>query len=138
MDTMLWPRHSLGLFDRLWEAFDRDWGLPRGEEFPPINVYTNDEGALVTVELPGIEEKDLELSLENDTLTLRGKRSVTVPEGATVLRRERRDYSFTRSIRLPFQAEPKKGAARYENGILNIELHRREADKPRRIAITSK
>lgn len=122
--------------DRLFEAF-----FPRRRrffevEFPPMNVWTNPEGAVVTVELPGVNPEQIEVSVVGDTLTLRGKRvAEDLPEGARYQRRERFQGEFARSLQLPFTIDADHVEAQYENGILTITLPRAEADKPKRITV---
>ncbi len=104
--------------------------------FPAMNVWTNEDSAIATAELPGVKIEDIEVSVENDTLTLRGSRQPEeLAEGATYHRRERRCGAFTRSFRLPFRVEGEKVEATFENGVLRIYLPRAEADRPRKIAI---
>jgi HSP20 family protein len=122
--------------DRLFETF-----FPRRRrffevEFPPMNVWTNTEGAVVTVELPGVNPEQIEVSVVGDTLTLRGKRvAEDLPEGARYQRRERFQGEFARSLQLPFTIDADHVEAQYENGILTITLPRAEADKPKRITV---
>ncbi|WP_322807688.1 Hsp20/alpha crystallin family protein [Thermanaerothrix sp.] len=122
--------------DRLFETF-----FPRRRrffevEFPPMNVWTNSEGAVVTVELPGVNPEQIEVSVVGDTLTLRGKRvAEELPEGARYQRRERFQGEFARSLQLPFTIDADHVEAQYENGILTITLPRAEADKPKRITV---
>lgn len=122
--------------DRLFETF-----FPRRRrffeaEFPPMNVWTNSEGAVVTVEVPGVNPEQLELAVVGDTLTLRGKRvAEDLPEGARYQRRERFQGEFARSLQLPFTIDAEHVEAQYENGILTITLPRAEADKPKRITV---
>jgi HSP20 family protein len=104
--------------------------------FPAMNVWTNEGSAVVTAELPGVRTEDIEVSVENDTLTLRGSREPDeLAEGATYHRRERRCGLFTRSFRLPFHVDAEKVDATLQNGVLNLYLPRAEADLPRKIAI---
>jgi len=99
-------------------------------------VWTDQDGAVVTAELPGINPADIDISVQNDTLTLRGKREPDeVREGETYHRRERGSGSFTRLFQLPFQVESNRVEASYAKGILSITLPRAEADKPQKIAI---
>jgi HSP20 family protein len=122
--------------DRLFETF-----FPRRRrffevEFPPMNVWTNPEGAVVTVELPGVNPEQIEVSVVGDTLTLRGKRvAEDLPEGARYQRRERFQGEFARSLQLPFSIDADHVEAQYENGILTITLPRAEADKPKLITV---
>jgi len=104
--------------------------------YPAMNVWTDQDGAVVTAEMPGINADDMDISVQEDTLTLRGNRTPDeVPEGGTYHRRERGTGQFTRSLQLPFQVEAGKVEASYAKGILSITLPRAEADKPKKITI---
>jgi len=104
--------------------------------YPALNVWTNEESAMVTAELPGMDAKDLEINVTGSTLTLTGKREgEDLPENARYHRRERGCGDFTRSIELPFPVQADKVEARLEKGILEIILPRAEEDKPRKITI---
>ncbi len=104
--------------------------------YPAINVWSNDESAVVTAELPGVDPEDIDISVVGDTLTLTGSRRPTeLKEGEKYHRRERGYGQFTRSFQLPFQVEADKVEAQFEKGVLHISLPRAEADKPRKIAI---
>jgi HSP20 family protein len=101
-----------------------------------MNVWTDADSAVVTAELSGVSLDDIEISVEDDTLTLRGNRQpAELGEGVTYHRRERRYGSFLRSFRLPFRVDAEKVDAIFRNGVLSISLPRAEEDKPRRIAI---
>lgn len=111
-----------------------DGGIDR--MYPAVNVHVDEESAIVTVELPGIDAEKLEISTDGNALTLSGSREVEpVPEGASYYRQERFSGRFTRTIELPFNVEAEKVKARLRNGILEIEAPRAEADKPRKITI---
>lgn len=107
-------------------------------EYPPINVWTSENGVIVRAELPGIAPEDVDISLVNDTLTLRGSRMPEeVREGESRHRQERGFGQFTRSLQLPFGVEADQVQARFSNGVLQITLPRAEAEKPRRISVVS-
>ncbi|HEY9733473.1 MAG TPA: Hsp20/alpha crystallin family protein [Drouetiella sp.] len=107
-------------------------------EFPLIDVWTSESGAIVRVELPGISPEDVEISLVKDTLTLRGSRSAEeLKEGESRHRQERGFGQFARSIQLPFRVEGDEVEAKFNNGVLQITLPRAEAEKPRRITVSS-
>jgi HSP20 family protein len=115
-------------------------GFPRrfrnAPGYPALNVWTNDESALVTAELPGLEAKDVEISVVGNTLTLSGSRAAeALPENARYHRRERGCGEFTRSIELPFPVQAEKVEARLEKGVLQVTLPRAEEDKPRKITV---
>lgn len=104
--------------------------------YPAMNVWTNQDGAVVTAEVPGIDTEALNISVVGNTLTVSGNRTpYELREGETYHRRERGSGNFTRSFELPFGIEPGGVEAVYEKGVLQITLPRAEADKPRRIAI---
>jgi len=104
--------------------------------YPAMNVWTDEDGAIVTAELPGVVPDDIDISVVGDTLTLKGSRQPDeLEEGATYHRRERRYGTFTRAFQLPFQVEPDQVEATFGNGVLQISLPRAEEDKPKKIAV---
>lgn len=108
--------------------------------FPPINLWVGDNSVVVTAELPGIAEKDLDLAVREDTLTIQGKREpVGEADSDSVAwhRRERLYGTFSRAVELPFRVDPDKVQARFANGVLEVELQRPEEDKPKRIRINA-
>jgi HSP20 family protein len=101
-----------------------------------MNVWTDQDSAVVTAELPGVNLEDINISVEDDTLTLRGDRQrEELEEGVTYHRRERRFGSFLRTFQLPFRVDADKVDATLKNGVLSVSLPRAEEDKPRRIVI---
>ena len=122
--------------NRLFEGYDRGWMPTAG--FPAINVWLNEEGAVVTAELPGLDVKDLEISVVGTTLTLTGERKPEgLPKDAVVHRQERGVGKFSRTVDLPFSVDSNKVQATLEKGILRILMPRAEQDKPRKISIMS-
>lgn len=108
-------------------------------EYPPTNIWIGDDCAVVTAELPGVPEKNIDLTVREDTLTLQGKVEPDFdPEAVDWHRRERPYGSFSRTIMLPFPVDPDRVRAKFENGILEVELQRPERDKPKRIAINTR
>ena len=120
------------LFNRM-TRFDRPAIAP---EFPAINIWANEEGLVVTAELPGVNTDDIDISVVNETLTLSGMRQPdTLEEGDKYHRRERRHGKFSRSFQLPFAIEADNVEAVFENGVLHVSLPRAEAEKPKKIAV---
>lgn len=106
--------------------------------YPAINVWANDEGVVVTAELPGVKPEDIDISVVGDTLTLSGERRPDeLQDGDKYHRRERRQGKFTRTFELPFGVEADKVDAVFERGVLHISLPRAESEKPRKIAVKS-
>ena len=104
--------------------------------FPSLNVWGNEENVVVTAELPGLENEDLDISVVNNQLTIKGERKSDKPvENAICHRKERSDGTFVRTIRLPYAIENDKVEAKYEKGVLSVTLPRHERTKPRQIKI---
>lgn len=122
--------------NRMFSAFeDRTAPAP---DYPPANIWVGEDCAVVTAELPGVSEKDLDLTVREDMLTLQGKIEPGFdPEKVEWHRRERPYGAFSRTVMLPFRVDAERVRAKFTNGVLEIELPRPEADKPKRIAIAA-
>ncbi len=111
---------------RLFEDFAR--GFDRGPLFAPegfaprIDVRETDDEVLVGAELPGLEEKDFELHLTQDALTIRGEKRHEEEEKGSVHRFERSYGVFERTLPLPCEVDPEKADATYRNGVLSVTL----------------
>lgn len=130
------PWHRLG---QMQAEMDR-WFQLGNDSFapgtPPVDVWVKDDEVVVEAELPGFEAHDVDISVENDVLTLRGKRAAPEPaEGARHHRQERGFGEFARTFRLPFRVDADAVDARFTNGILEVKLPRAAADRPRRISV---
>jgi HSP20 family protein len=140
--NMLWTDvDRLGYLDP-WRMLDRlnraATGVlaPSTSAFPLINVWIDGDRALVISELPGVESKDVDISVAGKTVTLRGSRTTAdVCKGECQHRHERWSGNFTRSFELPFVIDQEKVKAKFSKGVLQLALPRAEADKPRKIAI---
>ncbi len=110
----------------------------RPTEFPAVNVSANDSEVVLTAELAGVDPADLEITVQGAMVTIKGERhEVPAAEGEQYHRRERDTGSFSRSLELPYDLDPDKVRATLKNGILNVLMPRAEADKPRKVSITS-
>ncbi len=93
---------------------------------------------VVTAELPGVARDDVTISLQEDVLMLEGKREPKLQQDNVNWQRRERAYgTFSRAVQLPFRVDPEKVQARFDNGILEIELERLEADRPKKIGISA-
>ena len=141
------PRTPWTVFDEL-ESIQEDVNrLLSGEEaprfarraraaYPPLNVWSTAEGLVIDAEMPGVDPRDVEISVVGDELSLHGKVNVQEPAaGETVLRRERPAGEFQRTLQLPFRANAGAVKATFKNGVLRIAVPRSEEEKPRKIAI---
>ena len=104
------------------------------QEFPPVNLWLGENSVALTAELPGIAPDDVDLTVRENTLTLKGERK-SQDETFVWHRRERPIGQFSRTIRLPFRVDPEQVEARFAKGLLEVELHRPESDRPRKIQI---
>ena len=108
--------------------------LPAGT-FPAINIGSNPDSVTVYVFAPGIDPKNLEVSLQENVLYVSGRRDVPADQTANYYRQERFRGSFRRVISLPEDVDPDKVEANYRDGILQVTVQRRESAKPRKIEI---
>jgi HSP20 family protein len=108
--------------------------LPRGA-FPAINVVQTPTDIQVYLFAPGIDPKKLNVSIQQNLLTIEGQRPRASESKATYYRQERFSGQFHRAISLGDDVDPQRVEAKYRDGIVQITLHRREAAKPRQIEI---
>jgi HSP20 family protein len=121
------------LFDRWNDGGNRqtNWAT-----YPPVNVWEDGDALHLEAELPGLKLEDLEIYVTgNNQLTLKGERKPAFPEGGVRHRQERAFGQFVRSLTLPFAVDPNKVDARFENGVLQIDLAKHESAKARKIVV---
>jgi HSP20 family protein len=107
-----------------------------GASFPLVNVRSDDQKAVVTAEVPGVKQEDLDVSVEDGALVIRGSREPEeLAEGECYRRRERPYGAFARRVELPFAVDADRIEASYAQGVLTVTLPRSEASKPRKIEI---
>ena len=133
------------LFDRFFENDMFDWSnrnySTTNTTLPSVNIKEDTEGYRVEVAAPGFSKKDFRIEINNDVLTISSEKKVEdeTKEGEQFTKREFSYQSFSRSFSLPHTVENDKISAKYENGILNINIPKREEAKPkpsRQIAIS--
>jgi len=103
--------------------------------FPPINVGASADQVDVYVFAAGVDPKSLDISLQQNLLSITGERKTEAPEKAEYYRQERFDGAFRRAITLPEDVDPDKVSAAYRDGVLHITVQRREEVKPRQIEV---
>ncbi len=128
--------------------FDRPFGLrplwdDRNAEAlvwqPPVNVYEDKDHLAIEAQLPGIDLKDIELSVKEQTLELRGERKVENEKSKDGYHVQEAHYgTFSRSFSLPSTVNPDEAKARYDKGVLTITIPKQEKAKPRAIQIEVK
>lgn len=124
---------------RAQEEMNRLFGGLRSalrSEFPAVNLWASTDGVMVTAQVPGVSPDKLDVTVHQDTVTLRGKREPETIEGEVVWHRQERPQGpFTRTVVLPFGVDADRVSARFERGVLTLELPRPESDKPRHVKI---
>jgi len=139
-------RDLMTLQDRLNRMFSEPFtgvtnqeSLSAGAFVPPVDVYEDDHGIRLKMEVPGIDEKDIDIRLENSLLTVRGERKLESETKQENYHRMERSYgSFTRSFSLPTSVNPEDVKAGYSKGVLTIHLGKRAEARPKQIKVDIK
>jgi HSP20 family protein len=139
LDSLL---DQLGRWDPEWDNFFT--GSPwvtgvrsmRQGTFPPLNVGSNPDSVDVYLFAAGLDPKSLDLSLQQNLLTVSGQREQNDEQDATYYRRERFNGSFQRVLTLPEDVDADKVEATYKDGVLHVRMARKEEVKPKRIKVS--
>jgi HSP20 family protein len=103
---------------------------------PPVDIYEDEHNITLKMEVPGIDEKDIDVRIESNTLTVHGERKIEKEEKEENFRRIERQYgSFTRSFTLPSTVDTGQVSANYDKGILKISLAKKAEAKPKQIKV---
>lgn len=123
--------------NRIFTEFPgRAGSVLRAAAFPPINLSENAENLFIRSELPGTKPEDLEISVEGDSLTLRGEKKLPAPEeGVNYHRREREGGRFRRIMTLPVKIDPEGVSASFKDGVLTIVLPKAKEALPKQIPV---
>ena len=109
--------------------FERDWA-------PAVDVYESNDKVVVKTELPGMTNKDIEVDVLGDTLTIKGEKKKEEKKKEGSYHRVERTYgSFHRAITLPSPVTPEKAKASFKDGVLEIEIPKKEEAKPKQIKV---
>jgi len=123
------------LFENFAEASGKEQ-LAAGSFVPAVDIYEDEHNLVLKLEVPGVNEDELNVSLENNILTVSGERKFEKEEKEENFHRiERRYGSFTRTFRLPNTVDGEKVDATYDKGILKISLAKRAEAKPKQIKV---
>ena len=142
--TILTHREFSTLQDRVNRTFRESYSpegpgdaLTTANFAPPVDVYEDEHNITLKIEVPGIDEKDIDVSIENNTLTVRGERTLEKEEKEENFQRVERQYgSFTRSFTLPNSVDLEQVSADYNKGVLKIRLAKKAEAKPKQIRVT--
>jgi HSP20 family protein len=118
------------------EMNDGDSPLTTASFVPAVDVYEDSKKVVLKLEVPGIEEKDLDIRVENNTLTVKGERKFEKEEKEENFHRiERRYGTFYRAFTLPSTVDTEHVQANYQNGILKLELSKKPEAQPKQIKV---
>ena len=137
-------RDLMSIQNEMNRLFGRTYGgdvgeTTRGAWTPSLDVYETQEKFVITMELPGVSLDDVDISVEDSTLVVRGERKFYREQDEdSFLRIERRFGEFTRSLTLPSTADAEGIQASFDQGVLMIEVPKREEARPRKITIKAK
>ena len=142
--TILTRREFSTLQDRVNRIFRESYSpegpgdaLTTANFAPPVDVYEDEHNITLKIDVPGIDEKDIDVSIENNTLTVRGERTLEKEEKEENFQRVERQYgSFTRSFTLPNSVDLEQVSADYNKGVLKIRLAKKAEAKPKQIRVT--
>lgn len=123
--------------DAYTRRYDNDDVMQRGEWLPPVDIFENgDQEIVLRAELPGVAKEDIDIRVENNTLTLKGERKREAEVKNEQYHRVERSYgTFSRSFSLPSRIDSEKVRADYRDGVLSITLPVKEEAKPRQISV---
>lgn len=117
-------------------ASESQESLASGNFVPAVDVYEDEQKLVLKLEVPGIKQEDLDIRLENQTLTVSGRRGFEAEEKEENFHRiERRFGSFVRSFTLPQTVDGNAVTAKYDAGVLSIQLAKKEVAKPKQVKI---
>lgn len=144
-------QNALNDFDRYFESFFGDSFLSpsiRAQRMPAVDIRENEKAYVLEMELPGHDEKDIEISVDGNNLSIASRQEEihdaddgskrTEAHDGTWLLRERRLNTFNRSFKLPENANPEGITAEFKNGILRMEIHKRAEAQKRTIHINAR
>ena len=140
-------RDLVGLQERMNRLFEdslsrsktTDQEMPMGAWTPPVDIFETPELVVLRADLPGIDQKDIDVRIENSTLTLRGERRFLKEAKDEDYHRIERSYgTFSRSFQLPGSIDQTKISAIHKDGVLEVHLPKREDTRPKQIKVDVK
>jgi HSP20 family protein len=129
----------LSLQRELARVFESPFGFELGPSgrgvYPAVNVFTDKNGTVLRMEVPGVPPENIQIETHGRTITVSGKREVKAPENGSFHRRERSVGEFSRSVQLPADVDVSRAEASCKHGILTVRIPKKEEAKPRQIAV---
>jgi HSP20 family protein len=128
--------------DRVWEDLDPSWSANSStarahasSAWPRVNLYDAGSNLVLKADVPGVSEKDIQVTLNESGVSISGERKVAPPQGYSAHRQERTSFGFSRSLTLPCKVNPEQTQASVKNGVLTVTLVKAPEAQPRQIAV---
>ncbi len=121
--------------DQVFREYDEGAGGRPRMPYPSADLRDTKDAFTLTVEVPGLTEKDVNISVTGDSLTISGERKDTPPEGYAVHRQERGRLKFARSFALPTRVDVEKVSATVKQGVLSVHLPKHPESQPKSITV---
>lgn len=136
-DVALLQNRLNSIFNELPRFSGESENLSTGSFMPAVDVYEDPHKVVLKLEVPGIKQEDLDIRVENQTLTVKGERKFEKDEKEENFQRIERSYgSFVRSFTLPQTVDPDSITASYDAGVLSITLNKKAEAKPKQVKIS--
>ena len=133
--SLSWP--TFGRLFNLNEEVDRLFESPLQAWSPALDVREDKDKFTVNLEVPGIDRKDIHVTIEDNCLVITGERKSEAPEAGTEVHRQERFYGkFSRALTLPVAVDADKIKAAYKDGVLSVSLPKAETAKPKHIDVS--
>lgn len=131
-------RDLVRLQNDLGRLFNEPIRSQQPSDGPAMNVWKNDQGSVITTEVPGLDVAQLEVSVVGDTVTIQGQKvAEDYSQDARVQRRERSVGRFARTLKLPYRVDASRTEANYHKGVLTVSLPMLEDEKRKQIPVKS-
>jgi HSP20 family protein len=128
--------------ERVWDEVDpsargRGWNSRplAASAWPRLNLYDAGSSLVLKADVPGLSEKDVQVTLNDGGISISGERKVAAPEGYSTHRQERGSVQFSRSLSLPCKVDAEQTSATVKNGVLTITLTKAPEAQPRQISV---
>jgi HSP20 family protein len=121
--------------DRLFGAYERSIPTPYVNNEESVDIHDAGNEIVITLDLPGVSKKDVELSISGDNVFVKASRNVDVPAGYTSHRRERASYTFENAWKLPVPVQSQNAEASLKDGVLTIRLPKSPNAQPKQIPV---
>ena len=142
--------HTFSMLDELRRRMDRMWQdwdaeepgsatqLSSSQAWPRVNVFDNGNALILKADVPGVNEKDLQVSINQGALSISGERKSDAPQGYAVHRQERGAVNFSRAFVLPIPVDTDKTTATITDGVLTVTLAKAPEAQPRKIGVVAR